>query len=213
MKKIDTLSPTFAVAPTSSLDLKPAPRLIVLVPESEIDSAILARKIREAANAMESRVQLIGLSRDPAHAAEVRRRLVTLSAMVEDKTIFVEKTVEFGANWLNAVKPYWRENDVIVCFAGQRNGLAVRPLDQVLQSNLKATVYVIAGVIQKKERARPSWMSNLLAWSGSIVFILMFFWLQISLSQPPHVGLRTLLLYVSLVAEGGSIWAWNSFFS
>ncbi|MCQ3939055.1 MAG: hypothetical protein DPW18_18715 [Chloroflexi bacterium] len=213
MKKLDTHSPDFAITPASFPDLQPASRLIVLVPELEADAAIAAGKIREAAKALESRVQLLGLSRDAAHEPGIRRQLVTLSAMIEDPAIFVESKVEIGTNWLNALRPYWRPGDVIVCFAGQRSGVGNKPLDQLLASNLNAAIYVLSGVSQQKENVLPSWMSRALAWTGSIGLILGFFWLQARIIQTPSNWLHTALLYASLLAEGGAIWIWNTLFS
>jgi hypothetical protein len=214
MKKLDVIPPAFVITPASLPDPQPASRLIVLVPEFEADASILARKIQDVAKALESRIQLIGLSKDATHEPGVRRRLVTLSALVETSTIFVESKVEIGNNWLAALKPHWHHGDVVVCFAEQPSGFGnTQPLHQLLQSNLNATVYVLSGIQIQKEHSRPNWLSNALAWTGSIGIILVFFWLQVSLSQPAQNGLQTALLYGSLFAEAGSIWAWNNLFS
>ncbi|MBI2332865.1 MAG: hypothetical protein HYU84_12025 [Chloroflexi bacterium] len=213
MKKLDLLPPVFVVSPASNSDLQSASRLIVLVPNFEADSAIVARKIQDVAKALESRVQLIGLSKDALHEPGVRRRLVTLSAMVEDSTIFVESKVEFGNSWLNAVLPHWHPGDVIVCFAEQHAGTGNKPLHQLLQSSLNATVYVLAGVPVQQDSVRPGWFSTAMAWTGSISLIIGFFWLQTKLIQPPQSGIQTLLLYGSLAAEAGAIWLWNNLFN
>ncbi|NOH02850.1 MAG: hypothetical protein HND47_13280 [Chloroflexi bacterium] len=212
MKKLDVHPPDFAITPASFPDLQPASRLIVLVPELEADAAIAARKIRGVAKALESRVQLLGLSRDAAHEPSLRRQLATLSAMIEDPVIFVESKVEIGKNWLNALRPYWHPGDVIICFAGQRSGLANKPLDQLLASSLNAAIYVLDGVYKEKEKAPLAWLSGILAWAGSIGLVLGFFWLQIKIVQAPSNGLHTALLYASLLAEGGTIWTWNNLF-
>lgn len=211
MKKLDEYPPAFDLFPASNLDLRPARRLIVLVPESEEDPAFAARKIRELANALESRVQFLGLSKDATHEPALRRQIVTLSAMVGNDNISVESKIELGSNWLSAVKSEWREGDVIVCFTEQRSGFARRPLNQILESNLNVTVYVLTGIHQRKERPR-SWMANAMAWAGSIGIILGFSWLQIKLIQFPGDWAYTTLLYISLFAEAGLIWAWNSLF-
>lgn len=213
MKKLDVLPPAFIVSPASSSDLQPASRLIVLVPEFEADVAIVARKIRDVAKALESRVQLLGLSRDALHEPAIRRQLVTLSAMIEDPAIFVESNVEFGSNWLNAILPHWHPGDVIVCFAGQPSGPNGRPLKQILESNLSATVYVLSGIEMQKEHRSSRWVSNTMAWAGSIGLILGFFLLQVKLIQYSQSWGQTLLLYGSLAVEAGSIWLWNNLFS
>lgn len=212
MKKLDVQTPAFVVSPASFPDLKPASRLIVLVPDFEADPAFVAQKIQSVAKILESRIQLIGLSKDAMNEPSVRRRLVALSAMIADTAIFVESNVEIGNNWLNAVLPYWHQGDVIVCFAEQNTGFGNKPLYQILQSNLNATIYVLSGIQTKKERLLPRWALNTAAWVGSTGLILGFFWLQVKLSQPPQNWLHTLLMYGSILAEAGSIWVWNNLF-
>jgi hypothetical protein len=213
MKNLDVRPPAFATSHASTLDLQPASRLIVLVPEFEVDTAIMARKIYEVAKALESRVQLIGLSRDAAHEPSVRRQLVAISAMLEDPAIFVESKVEVGNSWLSAIQPYWHSGDVIVCFAEQSSGYSGKPLHQILQSALNATVYVLSGVQIRNERSRLDWVSNALAWAGSVGLIFGFFLLQMRLLQSAQSGIQTVFLYGSLVVEAGSIWIWNNLFS
>ncbi len=209
MNKLDENPPALRLSPASFPDLQPARRLIVLVPESEVDVALTAQKIWELANALESRVQFLGLSKDAAHEPGIRRQLVTLSAMVGDENISVESKIEIGNNWLTVVKPGLQEGDVIVCFSGQRAGLSRRPLNQILESNLKATIFVISS-FQRIERS--NWILNAMAWAGSIGAILAFSLLQIKLIQAPVNGMYTAMLYISLFAEVGSIWGWNSLF-
>ena len=211
MNKLDVSPPTLTVSPASFSDLQPVRRLIVLVPESEVDSALTARKIWELANALESRVQFLGLSKDAEHEPTVRRQIVTLSAMVGDEKIPVESKIEIGNDWLNAVKSEWHEGDVIVCYAEQRSGLTRKPLSQILESKLNATVYVLGGFHQEVH-VRSSWIFNTFAWAGSIGIILGFLWLQSKLGQFSTDWAYSTLLYISLFAEAGSIWAWNSLF-
>ncbi len=211
MSKLDVSTPALAISHASFPTLQPARRLIVLVPESEADTALAARKIWELANTLECGIQFLGLSKDAAHEPGVRRQMVTLSAMVGYEDISVETQIEIGNDWLSVVKSNWREGDVIVCFTGQSSGLTRRPLNQMLESNLNATVYVIAD-IHLQEEGPHSWMVNAMAWGGSIGIILGFFWLQAILIQFPKEWAYTVLLYISLFAEAGSIYAWNSLF-
>ncbi|MBI5944177.1 MAG: hypothetical protein HY864_07400 [Chloroflexi bacterium] len=212
MNRLDSNPPSFAFSPASVSDLQPARRLIVLVPEAVADAALAAQKIWELADALGSRVMFIGLSKDAAREPAVRRQLVTFSALVGGGNISVESKIEFGNNWLNVVKPEWREGDVIVCFTEQHAGLARKPLNQVLESNLNAPVYALVGFHQEENHPLSRWVSSAMAWAGSIVLILVFFWLQSWLIQFQKDWVYSALLYISLMAEGGSIWIWNSLF-
>jgi len=210
MKTLD-VSPSPAEMMLASIpDLQPARCLIVLVPEFGLDTVIVARKIWELAHALESRVKFLGLSKDAAHEPSLRRQLVTLSAMVEDENISTELKVEIGNNWLNAVKSAWRKGDVIACFSEPRSGLTRRPLNQILESNLNATVYVLSGLCGQKARLRSTWRPEAVAWAGSIGIIFGFLWMQIKITQFSQDWTHTVLLYISLFAEAGAIWLWNS---
>lgn len=211
MNRLDLRPPDMVSAPASSLDLRPARCLIVLVPEIEMDLAAEARRIRELANALECQVQLIGLSKDAESESDARRLLVTLGALVGDDKLSVESKVEPGGNWLNAVKPYYHRGDVIACFAGQRSGLAQRPVNQILESNLHAAVFVFDSLGRREEWPRMTWKSNAMAWGGSIGIILGFLWLQAMITQSQDWA-HTTLLYFSIFVEAGAIWVWNNLF-
>lgn len=208
--KINDVRAPIVISPASPADLETAPRLIVLVPEFEADAAIVARRIREVASSLESRIQLLSLSRDAAHESTARRRLVTLSALVEEPALYVETKVEIGNNWLSAVTPHWRPGDVIVCFSDQSSGIAGKSLREFLSSSLNAPVYVLSGIPLQNEHPRMNWMPTVLPWAGSLGLIFSFLLLQIRLSQPVQNGA---LFYVSLIVEGAAVWFWNNLFS
>jgi hypothetical protein len=211
MNKLDVRSQTLAFSPASHSEPHPARRLIVLVPDSEADTVGAAQKIWELANALGGRVQFLGLCKDASREPGLRRQLVSLSAMVGDGNVSVESKIEHGGNWLDIVKSHWREGDVVACFAEHRAGASHKPLSQLLESNLKTTVYVLSGLYQV-ERSRPSWISSAPAWIGSIGIIAGFFWAQVELTQLSQDWAHTALLYLTLFIEVGLIWAWNSLF-
>lgn len=207
MKQLDTLPRDHSITPASKPDLKPASRLIVLVTETETDPAILARKIRELADSIESRVQLLSICPSPILEPGIRRHLVTLAAMVASPNIYVEWNIERTGNWLNAIRPYWHRGDMIVCFE-DKSGAPGKPLHQVLTANLDAAIYVIRDSLTNVD-PRPAWINTSLSWLGLIGLILGFFFIQARLLQPANGWFQQSLLYASLLAEGLAIWAWN----
>lgn len=209
MNKLDANPAALTFAPASSPHPRPAHRLIVLIPESKADTAHTAQKIWELAKAIEGPVQFLGLSKDAAHEPGLRRQIATLSAMVEDENISVESKIELGNNWLGLVRSEWQDGDVIVCFAQQTAGLTQRPLNQILESNLHATVYVFTDTLVE-ERIHPSWMYEVATWMGSIGIILGFYLLQVKLVQSSQNAAYTILLYTSIIVEAISIWVWNN---
>ncbi len=199
MNKLDVNSPVFTLAPEVER------RLMVLVPDSDVDLSSAARKIWELTNALGGRVRFLGLCKDEAREPSLRRQMVSLSSMVGG-----ESDIEFGDDWLNFVKSHWREGDVIVCFGEQHVGFAKRPLSQILESNLNVTVYVLPET--QTMRPRPNWILSALGWVGSIAIVALFFWAQSKLIHAQSDWAHTMLLYLSLFIETGSLWVWNSLF-
>lgn len=200
MNILDANPPVFALTPEAER------RLIVLVPDSDADISNAARKVWELAEALGGRVQFLGLCKDKEREPSLRRRMVTLSSLVGG-----ESKIEFGGDWLNFVKFHWREGDVIVCFGGQQAGFAKRPLSQILESNLNATVYVLPDI--EAARPRSNRFLSAVGWAGSIVIVALFFWLQSKLIHAPGDWVYSALLYLSLFIEAGSLWAWSSLFA
>lgn len=208
MNKLDFKPPSSLA---SHLDPDPAHCLIVLVPEAEVDTTATARKIWELANALKCHVQFIGLSKDTTREPGLRRQLVTLSALVRDDRIHVESKIEFGTNWVKAIKSNWRKGDVIACFEEQQTGFARRPLGQILESNLNATVYVLSG-LQYPGGSHSDLPFNVMAWAGSIAILMGFFWMQVKITQLPEDWVHSTLIYLSIPIEAGLIWGWNALF-
>jgi hypothetical protein len=188
------------------------PRIIVLVPEAEIDPAHAAMKISEIATTTAASVQFIGLSADLSGEPALRRQMATLSAFLETDLIPVRSRVEIGSNWLNALRMEWRTGDIIVCFAGVPAGMVRKPLSQLLESSLEAVIYVIDGLPHQAPPPSSGRWSSVAGWSGSLVILLGMFWLQVDITHVPAEGTRTLLLCVSVFIEFGLIWLWNSLF-
>ena len=207
MNNLDVNS--FTLTPSYS-EMEREGRLIVLVPESDADVSSTARKIWELANALGSRVQFLGLCKDKTREPSLRRQIIAMSAMVGGGGISVESNIEFGGNWLDFVKSQWKKGDVVACFADHRAGFANRPLSQLLESNLKTTVYVLPEF--QLESPRPAWISSVLSWTGSLVVIALFFWGQARLTQLPQDWAHTSLLYLSIFIEVGLVWFWSSIF-
>jgi hypothetical protein len=210
MNKLDVNSAVFTLSTLSQSGLETDRRLVVLVPASEADTSSAAKKIWELANALGSRVQFLGLCKDEASEPSLRRQIIAMSTLVGGGNVSVDSKIELGSNWLDFVKSNLGKGDVVACFAEHRAGLTNRPLSQILESNLSATVYVLPEF--QLESLRSSRLTSALSWVGSIVIIVLFLLGQMKLTQLPQDWAHTSLLYLSIFAEAGLIWAWNSLF-
>ena len=212
MNKLDTQlqNNSSFVAPISCPDPGPARRLIVLVPDADVDYAAATRRVWKLAVEMESRILFIGLCKDVADKPGLRRHLITMTAMVQDGKASAEACVEIGTSWIMTVKRNYQPGDLVVCFTQQRTGLLQKPLSQVLQSGLKIPVYIISGIFSYK----PEWNlhSQAILWSGHVGIVLAFCLLQFRIVQLPKDGFQSALLILSILPEFWLIWVWNGRF-
>jgi hypothetical protein len=209
MNKLGTnpVALTYAVHPAE--DVACAHRLIVLV-STNIDYTAATRRIWELTKATGMQVQFLGLCKDAAEESSLRRDLVPMVSLLRDVKVATEARVEIGMNWLDAVKTNYETGDMIVCFAEQRAGLWRRPLGQILESNFKATVYILSDPMP--QTIKPDRLSQIVAWLGCIGIVIGFGILQSMVVQLPEGWIQSTLLILSIIPEFLLIWVWNGLF-
>lgn len=185
-------------------------RLIVLIPVN-VDCSSLIQRIWELAVSTGSSVQLLGMCKDADQEPSLRRKLVSMSALIQDARVDVETRIEIGSSWLKAIKQHYQPGDAFVCITEQPTGIRRRPLREILESNFKATVYILSDL--PLQRSESNIRSQVIAWSGFIGIIAGFFLVQVKVVQLPKDGFQTLLLVLLLFPEFWLLWAWNSLFS
>ena len=144
MNKLDSkpLPTSFKISSTPQPES--ACRLIVLFPASEADPPNLSHQIWEIARSRNLNVLLLSLSKDYREEAQLRRKLITLAAIIKDSNVSTEIAIEYGKDWVKQVRKIWRTGDVLACYAGQKVGFMRKPLEQVLKSHLDAPIFLLA---------------------------------------------------------------------
>jgi len=221
MKKLGVSPHIFTLSPTSQLDSstrsasaqrpEPGCRLIVLFPASEADTPELEHRIWEIARSLHLNVLLLSLTSDYDEEAQLRRKLITMAAVIKDPNVSTEIMIEHGHDWVRQVRKVWRAGDIVACYAGQKVGLMRKPLDQILRSSLEATIYILSDY-QPVRNPKRTFLSQLFFWLGSLGIIGGFFWVEVEIVQLPQNWTHTSLLYLGIFLEIGLLWVWNSIF-
>lgn len=207
MIKLDP-NPTVLTSPAEA-DFVHDRRLIVLISQGT-DYSAATRRIWELAHATNMPVLLLGLCNDATEQPGLRRELITMASLLQAGKVTAEVKVDIGSSWLDSVRNHFQAEDRIVCLSEQRAGLLRRPLSQILESNFKATVYILPGLTLKtsdSNRLLPS-----MTWLGSLGIVIGFGILQAKMVQLPQNSLQNALLILSIFPEFWLIWVWNSLF-
>jgi len=192
--------------------LNPVPRLIVLFPASETETPDLEHRIWEIARSLHLNVLLLSLTNDFDEEAQLRRKLITMAAIIKDPNVSTDIMIEHGNDWVRQVRKIWRAGDIVACYAGQKVGLMRKPLDQVLRSSLEATIYILSDV-QPPRNPNSSFISRVLFWLGSLGIIGGFLWAEVNIVQLPQDWTHTVLIYVCIFVEVTILYLWNSLFT
>ncbi|MFN8594584.1 MAG: hypothetical protein U0559_00120 [Anaerolineae bacterium] len=195
-----------------ALRLRNARRLVVLVPDQQVDDAALAKRVWSLAVSRRLAVTYLGLARDVDAEMRLRRELSLLLALTRDDRLTVDARPVAGRSWLKALQSEVRPGDVLVCMASHqihRWGRKDQSAAQMIEMNGVYPVLELRDVpIAVSER--PSRLQ--LMWQAvPLVIIGGFFQIQVLIAQAARDWPRTALLCISVGAEVGLIWMWESF--
>jgi hypothetical protein len=196
----------------ASQALPPVTRLVVLVPEADLDEATLARHVWKMAAPRQLAVLYLGWSAAADTEAPLRRRLANLAALTRDDGVVVSARPALGAGWLPALRGVWRPGDLVVAHSEQQVrlwGLVARPLGAALLAALNAPVYVLTGFCPAPVRPALSVAAQMLSGLMFGLVVAVFFGLQSAILQLPGRPIQTMLLLASIVVEYGLLWGWN----
>jgi hypothetical protein len=186
-------------------------RLVVLVPEAPLDEALLARRVWLMASPRRAVVLLVGLAHDANMEASLRRRLTTLAALTMDADVTVEIQVTIGADWLPVIAGQLKSGDAIVCHAGQlaRSRLGrTSMLAPVLADRFAVPVCELQEFLPAPPSRRS--VKDVVLGLVPVGIIGAFLEAQILISQAAKGWMQATLIGVTVMAEFGLIWLWES---
>jgi len=209
-------SPVMALLMPEGLSLPAPRRLVVLVPDLDLEEAALARRVWNLAAASPLAVLYLGLAPSASEEPSVRRRLATLAALTRDDWVQVSTALALGTDWLAALRPALHSGDLIVCHSEQqvRGWSAARPLGNELCRELQKPVHLLSGFYSAKQSELPAHpLGRVAFWGGSLLILAAAFWVQVQISALPKNWAEDTLMVISVLAECGLIGLWSRAFS
>ena len=209
------------VTATAACATSSNPRLVVVIREVQ-EEAMLAGRIQEVARARGLSVLLVGIARDAATEAALRRNLVTVAAFLKEGNAHAglplrratsapapEIQIEHGRDWLSKVRANLKPGDTLACYSEEPSGLFDRPLSDTLSCAVDMPVYTFTTLRAERSRGRDIAVQAA-SWIGSIASIGGFLMLQARIVLAVQGWVQSALLLITLLAEVGVVWAVNS---
>jgi hypothetical protein len=188
-------------------------RLVVLVPNQDIDVASFSRRIWSLAFPDRLDILLITLPPDPDYLLTAERRLTTIAAILRDPRLHIETQVFSSRSWLKIARQVWQPGDLLVCPAEQAiaTGIGKRtPLAIALVSAFKAPVYRLKGFYQQPPASLPNWIKAIPYWIVILATIAGFFKFEAMVDASVKGWIGQVLLLVIVAIEIGLIYLWAS---
>jgi hypothetical protein len=197
------------------VSLPPARRLVVLVPDLDLDDAALARRIWNLAAPNKLAVLYLGLSISASEEPHARRQLATIAALTRDDWVKTSTLLAVETDWVAALRPLLRRDDLIVCHLEQtaRGWRGSRPLGAMLCQTLQAPVQLLEGFYAGDPAQAAHQTARLTFWAGAIIILASAFWFQVQITALPKNWLESALMAASVVAECGLIALWSQIFN
>lgn len=181
-----------------------ARRLVVLVPDGEMDEREFAMRVGRLGKPGVWKTLFIALACDVERDSFLRRRLATLSAISGSRQSETSSKLVYQHYWLQALEEVLQTGDLVVCLEtiSVPNRLFSRTsLAEQIVSSLHHAVYVVRGIpVKEAARWREGWR-NMLVWLLAFLSMGIFFYLQVQIQESYVGGTAMLLQILSVLGE------------
>jgi hypothetical protein len=190
-------------------------RLIVLVPDRDVDEVAFAHKVWGILGRRRASVLFVSLVTNGEYGPGAQRRLITLAAMAQDVFYQIETRVIFGRSWIPGLQEITQPGDLIVCHTMQQSRSFHRqdvPLADRIVTEIQQPVYVLSGLYVEPIAPRPSRFLRHLALWGILIGILGgSFAFEANIQHMTTGWLSSGLIILVFGIELLFIWMWNFF--
>ncbi|MBN1147648.1 MAG: hypothetical protein JXA78_10365 [Anaerolineales bacterium] len=187
-------------------------RLVVLIPDGEIDENALARRVWQLAVGMGPKVLYLALAPGDHQVAYQRRRLAGLAFMTTGNGVRAQTSVSIKNNWPQALEEALHPGDLLICLADHQISDRIvwrRALGEVLAESVAVPVYLLAGLKIGLAPYQRRWIKEMLSWTASLIWMATFFGLQVEIVRSTGGSVSTLLLCLSILVEFYFLWKIN----
>jgi hypothetical protein len=199
---------------SNTIGLETKKRLIVFVPEGAAGNPDMAKKIYWMALRDHRDVVYLALIDQYDQRDRVSRHIATMKALTADESVKVTSKYSLADEWLSTLNELYRPGDSIVCHEEQRiraGFLATTPMHVWLSNLYKAPIHTISGFYHPWRVLSHKLLYSLAFWVGCIVILGFFSFLEIQIDQTVKGLAHSILLFVALAFEFGSLLVWNRF--
>lgn len=187
-------------------------RLVMLVPEGELDEGKLAGALRGLAAPHGLRVLFLARRLNAETEAEQTRRLASLATLTTERTVKTSVHQAAHKDWIKALQEVQQPGDLVVVYPQQpAPGWALRrtSLAAYLGERFGAPVHTLSGLRLESRETISGRTRSLISWSASVAALIFFTWLEMSVGQAIPGGTASIIMIFLILLELGVIYKIN----
>jgi hypothetical protein len=188
-------------------------RLVVLVPNPDVDEVKFSWAIRRLANPGNLDVLLVSIVNDVEGELAARRSLVTICSMINEFKYNVDFRVVWDRSWIHAARSLAGSGDLFICppEVTIRVGFRKRePLDAAIARSLNVPTQLLAHFFSNTGQGISLLLKRILYWVVIAAILGGFFILESDAGQVVSGFLGQTIVVILMVFEMGAIYLWTS---
>lgn len=193
---------------------KPRSRLLVLVPDHELDEARYAKKARSLADYYQLDIVFLAKLPEIIDESYLRRRMITLVGISTTDVISSKFVISHQKRWTNIIKNEYKPGDYVLI---AKDLLEIHGLFQRFNVTEEFVKKFGSNAIISNEYIAPDPKSGLtravlpiIYWIGILAILVASFFVEANIGQHTFGWIRTLAEISIVVIEIFSLWVWNS---
>jgi len=190
-----------------------AHRLVVLVPDQDVDEVRFSRAIRSIMRSETTHVVLVTAVNNVESELAARRRLATISSQVSDFYVYVEVRIVWNRSWIAAARQVASQGDLVACppEMSVRAGLRKRePLDEAITRRLGLKVTPLAGFFDNSRTSITHSLRQIGYWVVILAIVTVFFVLESDAIQSSQGWIGQVTVVVLMLFELGALFLWTA---
>lgn len=188
-------------------------RLVVLVPDQNVDEIKFSWAIRRLAGPGNLDVLLVSIVSDIEGELAARRNLVTICSLVNEFRYNVDFRVIWDRSWIHAARGLSGPGDLFICPPEVTIRTGFRkydPLDAAIAHTLNVPTQPLANFFTNTRRSISNIFKQILYWVMIAAILGGFFILESDASQAASGFLGQTIVVILMAFELGAIYLWSS---
>lgn len=202
-----------AFRPSENDISSPIRRLIVLIPDQDVDEIKISRKILSQAFSRRLDIVLVTLVQNNENEYIARRRLATMLTLLKGPQLIVETKVMRGHSWHRILSPFTQRGDMIFCPVELTESSLMgtrKSLKEALKNGLHLPVVTYAGFYRDPHTKWPTFFQQARYWMILSAIFILFFLFDINLTFSATGWTGQVLTYIIVIIEIGVLYYWTS---